>query len=362
MRRECEEMVREEVSKINQDKKKKIAQIVDEVGKKNDLKLRDLSREIEELKKMKRDPSLEKQREMKREIEDLRKMKKEMNVDKFREMRADIEELKKTNGNLSHEKIKERSREIEELNRARGEENLMKGEIVWRNELEDVKKEIINRGVEEMKKGKKVEEKKIEVIEERVEEIERERRKKNIMIFNLKESEKGEAVDRYKEDEENLRQMMTEDMEIEDIQIEKLIRLGRKKDGNRPLLVKMVEEEAKRELIRRANKLRHSTRFPKVYMTDEERENDRRLRQELRERRSQHGGVKLIIRRGRVMERGSQEGRRVAEDQTVDVVKEVTGGQEKGEEGMGITTGEMASSIVKHQGARPKASQRKENF
>ena len=145
-----------------------------------------------------------------------------------------------------------------------------------------------------------------------------------------------------------------------------LIRLGRKKDGNRPLLVKMVEEEAKRELIRKANKLRYSTRFPKVYiardMTDEERENDRRLRQELRERRSQHGGVKLIIRRGRVMERGSQEGRRVAEDQTVDVVKEVTGGQEKGEEGMGITTGEMASSIVKHQGARPKASQRKENF
>ena len=121
------------------------------------------------------------------------------------------------------------------------------------------------------------------------------------MIFNLRESEQGEAVERYKEDEENVRSLFSEEIGVDEIQIEKTIRLGKKNERNRPLLVKLKDEEGKREILQKASRLRQSTRFPKVYiskdMTEAERENDKKLRQELREKRGD-GKARFIIRRG----------------------------------------------------------------
>lgn len=55
----------------------------------------------------------------------------------------------------------------------------------------------------------------------------------------------------------------------------------------------------------KAKKLKYSETFVKVYifkdMTEKERENDRKLREELKEKRKKEGTY-FVIRRGRVME------------------------------------------------------------
>ena len=195
IRKEYGEMIKIEVSKINQDLKRKFVQMMDEFGKKSDLKLKEMKREMEELKKMKKEPNIEKMKEMEEEIEELKKIKKDPSLGKLKEMSRDIEELKK----------------------GKVDQNLEKCDIVLKRDLEEVRREMVTKGVEEMRKEKKEEEKKIEVIEVRMEEIEKERRKKNLMIFNLRESEQREAADRYREDEENLRMLLTEDVEVKEV-------------------------------------------------------------------------------------------------------------------------------------------------
>ena len=135
---------------------------MEEAGKKNENRLKEMKREIEDMRKTKKDPDLEKFREIKEEIEELKKTKKEANIDKMR-------------------------KEIEELKTMRNETKFEKCDLVLKRDLEEVRKEIVNRGVEEIRKEKQVEDKKMGDIRARVEEMEKERRKLNIMIFNLKD-------------------------------------------------------------------------------------------------------------------------------------------------------------------------------
>ena len=259
--KECGEMIKAEVKKMNQEMRERVAQMEEEVGKKTETSLREIRRDLEGLRRMKKDSNPEKLEKMNKEIEEIKRMK---------------------------------------------EQNLEEGDLVLKKDLEAVRKEIVSRGVEEIRREKREEGKMMEMIGERVEEMERERRKKNVMIFNLRELELDEATEGYREDEENIGVLLLEEMGVEDIQIEKIIRLGKKNERNRPLLVRLRDEKSRGEIMKRSSRLRRSIRFFKVYitkdMTESERENDKKLRNELREKRGR-GGASFVIRKGRVMER-----------------------------------------------------------
>ena len=74
------------------------------------------------------------------------------------------------------------------------------------------------------------------------------------------------------------------------INIEKVIRIGEKiHNKNRPLLVKLTNEEDRGKILRNARKLRFSEDYIHVYisrdMTEMEREKDKNLRLELKEKK-----------------------------------------------------------------------------
>ena len=73
-----------------------------------------------------------------------------------------------------------------------------------------------------------------------MEELERDKRKKNLVIFNLGESEVGEPEGRYEEDEKICIVIFRDVLGIGNSKIEKAIRLGKKIMGKkRALLVRL---------------------------------------------------------------------------------------------------------------------------
>ena len=68
-------------------------------------------------------------------------------------------------------------------------------------QLEEVKMELINEGLKEIWKENETEIRKFEKIDARIEQKEKVQRKKNVVVYNLPESEEEQARDRYKEDE-----------------------------------------------------------------------------------------------------------------------------------------------------------------
>ena len=176
------------------------------------------------------------------------------------------------------------------------------------NELESVKNKIISKGIEEVKKQKGKDDSQLQDMQQKIEEIEKEKRLKNLIFFNLKESNQAEPVSRYKEDETNCKEIIVKELgldHMEGIGMENLIRLGKKNDRNRPLLVKLRSEEEVRMILRVASKLRHSEKFERVYisrdLTLEERTKEKGLREELREKRKGDNGT-FIIRKGRIVQ------------------------------------------------------------
>ena len=147
-----------------------------------------------------------------------------------------------------------------------------------------------------------------------IEEIEKESKKKNIVMFNLPESTKEVALNRYQEDMDRCGKIFTRELEIQDLTVEKIIRLGKKKDnGNRPLLIKLGSETDRNTVLSKAKKLRYSEEFVRVYlakdMTEMEREKDKKLRQELIEKRRKKEDGWYVIRRGKVMKIQQEESR-----------------------------------------------------
>ena len=188
-----------------------------------------------------------------------------------------------------------------------------------RKELEKVKNEIDVKKTEEEKNTKGTM-KQMNHILTQVEEIERERRKNNIVIFNLQEPNGEDGTERYREDEEKCGKIFIEELGVQDLRIEKLIRLGKKSENlRRPLLVKLGSDDEKKTVLKVASKLRNSKNFERLYiardMTASEREKEKKLRAELIQRKRQ-GESEIIIRRGKIIriekqlqqEEASQEG------------------------------------------------------
>lgn len=206
------------------------------------------------------------------------------------------------------EKTAEYGREVEELKVITTTMEKRGGieKEVMRKELEGMKKEIVHRGMEEINKKKVEDEKMMEEMQTKLEDIERERRSKNIVVFNLIESEEEEARKRYEEDEELCKNLIKEELGLKEVTIGKVIRLGRKIEGKtRPLLVKLDSGDSRILVLQNARRLRHSVRFQRVYinkdLTVAERNEDKKLREELKEKRSADGEERFIIRRGKVI-------------------------------------------------------------
>ena len=172
-------------------------------------------------------------------------------------------------------------------------------------EIEQMKKEVVREGVKEMRKERDEEDKRVKEISTKIEEIEKERKKKNLIIFGLHESQEEEAGKRYEDDERKCNQIFMKELQLQNVEMEKLIRIGRKNENrNRPLLVKMANEEERLRVLRNAKRLRYSEEFQRVYidrdMTAMEREKDKKLRKELKEKREKEDAW-YIIRKGKVI-------------------------------------------------------------
>jgi len=151
-----------------------------------------------------------------------------------------------------------------------------------------------------------------EVIEELKEEEEKKQRQKNLVFYKMKESRKENNIDREIEDKENCADLVKRSLKIEGCEIEKTIRPGKRYDNernHRPLLVVMKERNMKYEILTNASKLKNvpNENHREVYITPDltlkQREENKKLREELKRRRE--NGENVYIRGGRLVEAGT---------------------------------------------------------
>ncbi|CAH1789540.1 unnamed protein product, partial [Owenia fusiformis] len=131
-----------------------------------------------------------------------------------------------------------------------------------------------------------------------------ERRRKNIILHNLEEFTSLEFGTAESQDLEEVKQIFEDGLELPNIQIVKTIRLGRKLNKPRLLLVMMKDDNYTGQILSRSRKLRYEGRWTNVYihpdLSPEDREISRKLREELKERR-EAGEENLTIRRGKIV-------------------------------------------------------------
>ena len=138
--------------------------------------------------------------------------------------------------------------------------------------------------------------------------LDRERRKCNLVIYNLPEPIASNVKDRTQQDKNVFSQLVSSELKIENINLLKCIRLGKKTSNNkaRPLLVSVTEASTKYNILKKASQLRHSSSHSKVYispdMTRKEREAAKELRTELK-RRLAAGEKDLTIRQGKIVQK-----------------------------------------------------------
>ena len=133
---------------------------------------------------------------------------------------------------------------------------------------------------------------------------ERQRRANSLIIFGLPEQSSGTVEQRKVKDEESLL-AVTEVLQMKDVVLTSCSRIGKIEDGKtRPLRVNVKSTSDKFQLISRSKQLKNSS-FSRVFikpdLTPSQQLTDRRLRQELRERRSRNEDV--ILYRGKVIKK-----------------------------------------------------------
>jgi len=140
----------------------------------------------------------------------------------------------------------------------------------------------------------------------------RERRKNNIIVFNVGESTKDDSEERKQDDEAEVHNILFE-LNVAS-NLSNPVRLGPKRDDSqypRPLRITVENETTKWNILREAKNLSKSGEeaYKKVYikkdMTPTEREKDAELRKQLWEKRKQaeeaQDSSKWIIRKGRIV-------------------------------------------------------------
>ena len=143
----------------------------------------------------------------------------------------------------------------------------------------------------------------IEVVDEYVE---REKRKNNLVVFNIPESNQIDIKARSKNDISVFNEIVETVLKVQEVQVTKAIRLGKKNSEKpRPLLLSFAQETTKREILSNARILRRSTKWSNVFispdLTLKERQANREIRAEMKRRR-ENGEQNLIIKRGKIVQ------------------------------------------------------------
>lgn len=137
----------------------------------------------------------------------------------------------------------------------------------------------------------------------------RESRKECVIISGVPESDSHEQETRVEHDLLEMKKICANGLNI-NVSIDKITRMKSKNGiGPRPIKVKFIDEKTKWLVVRNAKKLAQvdgmKTVFIKPDMTTAEREEDWKLRQELKEKRKEsdekQDGAKWIIRRNKVI-------------------------------------------------------------
>ena len=139
------------------------------------------------------------------------------------------------------------------------------------------------------------------------EKMEIERRSKNVMVFQLAESVKLDVQARIQDDITSFKKVIKRftNMELEDIQVEKAIRIGKKGgESPRPLKVILENKEVKAKISKITKDTVVNTEFEHVRFapdrTPTQRLKNKRLKEELFMRKSK-GEDNLMIRNGKII-------------------------------------------------------------
>ena len=101
------------------------------------------------------------------------------------------------------------------------------------------------------------------------------KKKKNVVVYNLPESKREEARERYRDDEEACRTIF-EGIGVEQVEQKQLIRLGKREENKtRPVLVKLGKEENAREILMKAKRLRNSEQYSRIFITKDQSKEER---------------------------------------------------------------------------------------
>ena len=129
-----------------------------------------------------------------------------------------------------------------------------------------------------------------------------------MVVYNLPESKREEARERYRVDEETCRTIF-EVIGVEQVEQKQLIRLGKREENKtRPVLVKLGKEENAREILIKANSELYSRIFIAKDQSKEEREKEKNLRLELKEFKETEGEW-YTIKKGKIVKESEARGR-----------------------------------------------------
>ena len=134
--------------------------------------------------------------------------------------------------------------------------------------------------------------------------LDKERQKLNVVVHNLPEHDSPSASERAERDQELFRDIIKEGLNLI-IHPTRSFRVGKRSDDKpRLLIVSLENTDTKTELLKMASELRHLSTWKRIYVTPDltkkEREESKRLREELAARRLA-GETDITIRRGRIV-------------------------------------------------------------
>ena len=134
-----------------------------------------------------------------------------------------------------------------------------------------------------------------------------ESKKSNLIYFNIPESDCENAADRMKEDFA-LVNATYDDLELRPTDVYTLFRVGKKmNDRPRPLILKFISVEKKKEVLSGSGKLKlkHNNVSRDVFVsidrTPKQREEHRKLVDELKQKKSADSNDNYVIRNGRIV-------------------------------------------------------------
>lgn len=146
---------------------------------------------------------------------------------------------------------------------------------------------------------------------------ERESRSQNLVFVNIKENNGTEEEAETKDLEEinKIIQKILPEKDLEDLQIQQPTRLGKKNIGSKPRMLRVTvsSDKAKWNILKNANKINEGTKkAPKdrIYVnpdyTPKQRDNNRKLRDELKER-TKNGETDLMIKGEKIVKKKTTE-------------------------------------------------------